>query len=439
MSERKERLLKELADPEYRGYYAEQHLNSTLATQIRTVREQRGYTQAKLAERAGMHQAAVSRIENVNYARWNIGTLKKIAESLGCWLDIRLESWGKLVTSVEEYSPENLRRERFEEDPIFIGSRVTSGVPESVRWVQQKLFPALGATGGLYTTTTMEQLLPAWLQGRDLPPVGDRDQPYTWIVRAIEAEGPDSHPRKLLKGWLARFLSEAMEIAGTLDRGDDYLAGLFSLVAEFHDPALFWEPIGRLFRTELPRMSPVAKASFVNALIRNQKNFELKELWLKIIEQGEHELLPMNEFDGFEGVMWIPARPNVRAIAEGLKAMQFANWNRPEREIDLVLVMKDVKRTFEGFAQLDQLLWREGWDVGWDIQVARAWEQVFVPTDDDRVRIVAEWSGKPQRMITSELLKTTRIEANNKPPGEDPTLANNLAYLKNQLTAAASG
>jgi transcriptional regulator with XRE-family HTH domain len=122
MSARRTRMLTELRDPVYRESYAEHHLNSVLATQIRTVREQRGLTQERLAKKIEKHQAAISRIENVNYARWNVRTLKKVANALGCWLDIRLESWGKLVEAVDQYSTENLRRERFEDAPCFGGA-----------------------------------------------------------------------------------------------------------------------------------------------------------------------------------------------------------------------------------------------------------------------------------------------------------------------------
>ena len=49
MSGRKQQLIEELkSNKEYRATYAEQHVNSVLATQISTIRQQRGLTQQAL-------------------------------------------------------------------------------------------------------------------------------------------------------------------------------------------------------------------------------------------------------------------------------------------------------------------------------------------------------------------------------------------------------
>lgn len=404
MSERRERLIREFRDAEYRESYAEHHVNSILATQIRTVREQRGLTQERLARKIDKQQAAISRIENVNYARWNISTLKKVAGALGCWLDIRLSPWGKLVDAVDEYSTENLRCDRFEDDPVFWGSVAKGPVPEAVRWVQQKLLPWLGSH------PEGDPMLIEWLQGRGLPPLGDFDPPHVWIVRAIGIEGPGSRHLALLRGWLARQIPAALRIARPLNDPNGFLTGLFNLAAAFHLAELFWEPLHTLYldlRAGAEDMPEEAKAAFLNALVRNQQSFELKSQWLETIESGAHAVLPANEWDAFEGLKWIPSRPNLRAIAEGLKAMQIAAWKRPEAGIDIVLVMRDVRNTFRDFAQLDQLLWREGKDVSWQEEVVDAWFGVFAPSPDDQIAVQQHWTGKPDRAISSESLKRT--------------------------------
>jgi len=440
MSARRDRMIAELRDAEYRESYAEHHLNSVLATQIRTVREQRGLTQDRLAKKIGKHQAAISRIENVNYARWNISTLKKVANSLGCWLDIRLESWGKLVEAVDEYSTENLRRERFEDDPVFWGSLAQGPVPETVRWVQQRLFPWLQDHAPEYAPP--DPMLVNWLQGRDLPPVGDHDPPHIWIARAIEVEGPDSWHLKLMRTWLNRQIFRADETAGQVDNRGAFFAGVFNLAAAFHDPTWFWQPIEKLYgelKSRRIEMPAGAKSAFLTALIRNQRNFELKNEWLDTIESGSHGVLPANEWDGFEGLKWMPARPNLRAIAEGLKAMQIAAWDRPESGIDMVLLLRDVQSTFGEFGQLDQLLLREGIEISWPEEVLKAWQEVFVPTLEDSIRLADQWTGKQGGVLPNESLKAARIEAH-APGTKDPELLRNIDTLKkHQAMSATAG
>jgi transcriptional regulator with XRE-family HTH domain len=170
MNERRNNLLQELRDRQYRETYAEQHVNSLLATQISTIREQRGLTQAELAAAIRKQQPAISRIENVNYARWNIETLRRVASALGCWLNVRLESWGHLVEDANTYTVESLRRNLIEDDPAFFGSEAVGFVPEPVRWMQARVLPWLNQGTG-----TLE--LRRWLAGSDLPPVGDAEPP----------------------------------------------------------------------------------------------------------------------------------------------------------------------------------------------------------------------------------------------------------------------
>jgi transcriptional regulator with XRE-family HTH domain len=130
MNQLRERLKKEFADPEYREVYAESFLNSSLATQLQVIREQRGMTQAQLAEKIGTKQAGISRIENVNYSAWNSATLRKIAFALGCRLKVSLETFGSLIDEAVAFNEKMLQRPSFEEDPVFRSPSAEEGQPE---------------------------------------------------------------------------------------------------------------------------------------------------------------------------------------------------------------------------------------------------------------------------------------------------------------------
>lgn len=431
MNARRRRLLDELRDPEYRKHYAESHLNSTLATQISAIREQRGLTQTKLAERLGKQQAAISRIENVNYARWNIATLRDIASALDCWLSVRLESWGQLVEDVENYSAESLRRERFADDPVFWGSDANGPVAEPVRWVQQQLLPWLD-----HQPDDDGKLL-EWLQGRNLPPVGDQDLAHVWITRAIEVEGPESRYRGLLIGWLARYIPIARQTAETLEDPDTFLTSLFSLAAVFHIGQLFWDPLRAVYdelAKDPDRLSETGKAALLTAIIRNQATPEFREVWFSTIRDGHHPFLPANELDAFEGLKWLPRRPNVRALAEGLKLLQWAIWKR-RAVLDIESTVRDIRMTFEDLPLLDELLWREGQDAGWPAEVADAWFAVFAPTSDELPNILHPFSVGP-RILLSEFHR--RLGEAKRRGDADAAVDEGIEESRNYLTAAAS-
>jgi transcriptional regulator with XRE-family HTH domain len=111
--------IQEFREKEYREAYADEFLNTYVATQIRVLREQREMTQHELAEVIGTHQAGISRIENVNYSGWGIRTLKKVARALGCRLHISFETYGSLLEEGAAFARETLRRPSFEDDPEF--------------------------------------------------------------------------------------------------------------------------------------------------------------------------------------------------------------------------------------------------------------------------------------------------------------------------------
>ena len=76
MSELREHLKDAFRDLEYRHTFAEESLNTSIATQIKVLREHRGWNQGELATRADMLQPAISRLENINYSAWSLATLK---------------------------------------------------------------------------------------------------------------------------------------------------------------------------------------------------------------------------------------------------------------------------------------------------------------------------------------------------------------------------
>lgn len=129
MSDLHDRLVDSFRDKDYRHAYVTESLSTRISTQIRVLREQRDLTQAGLAARTGMKQAAVSRLENVDYASWNIRTLARLAEAFDVALDIRFVSFGEILDEICRFSRQRLERPSFEDDPVFSGTTGTARMP----------------------------------------------------------------------------------------------------------------------------------------------------------------------------------------------------------------------------------------------------------------------------------------------------------------------
>jgi transcriptional regulator with XRE-family HTH domain len=114
-----EALREELKDPEYSEGYAESFLDSYIATQIKVLREQASLSQQGLAELIGTRQGVISRIENVNYSKWNVSTLKKLARAFRLRLKVSFETYGSLLADVDVFSRQGLQRTPREKDPIL--------------------------------------------------------------------------------------------------------------------------------------------------------------------------------------------------------------------------------------------------------------------------------------------------------------------------------
>jgi transcriptional regulator with XRE-family HTH domain len=119
MSELTETLREEFKDKETRHVYCDEFLNSSIATQIKVLREQREWTQRELAERAEMRQERISVLEDVNYSSWTINVLRRLAEAFDLTLTVKFESFGEKLFAIEDMSRETLEKPSFDEDPVF--------------------------------------------------------------------------------------------------------------------------------------------------------------------------------------------------------------------------------------------------------------------------------------------------------------------------------
>ena len=126
MSELVDKLRPEFQDEEYRHAYAEECLNTMIATQIKVLREQREMTQSTLASCAEMLQPRLSVMESADYSSWSVNTLKRLARAFDLALSVKFEAFSDVVLDFEEMSRDSLSRPSFNDDPLFRSAKVNT-------------------------------------------------------------------------------------------------------------------------------------------------------------------------------------------------------------------------------------------------------------------------------------------------------------------------
>jgi transcriptional regulator with XRE-family HTH domain len=129
MNDLRATLYEEFKDEEYAHAYCDEFLNMYVSTQIRSLREQRGWKQEYLAEQANMKQTRISLLESVNYSSWSVSTLSRIARAFDLRLKVSFEEFSTIIEDI--YSFSRLRLERTSREPdIARAQRIHSAETE---------------------------------------------------------------------------------------------------------------------------------------------------------------------------------------------------------------------------------------------------------------------------------------------------------------------
>ena len=109
-------LYQELCDKEFRDAFVEAHIDNGIAYQISGMRRDRDWDQKTLAEKAGTRQAVISRMEDPDYGRLSITTLKKIAAAFDVALEVKFVPFSEFVGSVRSLCTEFYTPPAFDQD-----------------------------------------------------------------------------------------------------------------------------------------------------------------------------------------------------------------------------------------------------------------------------------------------------------------------------------
>jgi transcriptional regulator with XRE-family HTH domain len=105
--------LRELQDDDRRNGFVADHLRTRTALLIRTLREQRGWSQAELGRRLDKPQSVVSRLEDPDYGKVTLKTLFEVAAAFDLPLYIDMPDWDEWFRLMSDMSSRNLRRDSF--------------------------------------------------------------------------------------------------------------------------------------------------------------------------------------------------------------------------------------------------------------------------------------------------------------------------------------
>jgi transcriptional regulator with XRE-family HTH domain len=172
-------LKSEFQNEEYRYAYAQSFLNTKLATQIKTLREQREMTQAKAAHELGIKQPGYRRFEDVNHEVWKTDSLWNIARVYGVSLDINFTTFGTLPEQKKRFSKESLRLPKFEDDPAFKEAEEKPELqPEEVLAL---ISPSDFLTGVEVYTQAANEFIPGLITFESISPHALGDPYRSWI------------------------------------------------------------------------------------------------------------------------------------------------------------------------------------------------------------------------------------------------------------------
>ncbi len=107
-SRRRNQLARALVDKDFREAFVAETISQGIAFQIKETRDERGWTQAELGERAGKPQPVISQLENPDYGAYTLKTLKALASAFDVALVVRFVPFSELVNYTTHLTPGHL-------------------------------------------------------------------------------------------------------------------------------------------------------------------------------------------------------------------------------------------------------------------------------------------------------------------------------------------
>ena len=166
----KSEILENLKDREYREAFMEEGVYTLLAFQIRSLREQRAWSQKKLGRMSNMAQERVSILEDPNAdTKPMLSTLLRLAAAFDIGLDVRFVPFSKVLDGSFNNTPIALQVASFEDElsqeeelrhgKFWLKPERIFAVPVEASTIRQK-DPSVGGTTKIGCVTKSGRLKP---------------------------------------------------------------------------------------------------------------------------------------------------------------------------------------------------------------------------------------------------------------------------------------
>jgi len=114
-----------MKDRSYRFAFVAERVRSSIALQVRALREQRNrMTQKQLGDTLGMAQTWVSKLESPDYGKMSVATLLRLAEAFDTDLEIKFRPFSVAVEVLPSQGPEYFAVPSFDEERVEIEAKL---------------------------------------------------------------------------------------------------------------------------------------------------------------------------------------------------------------------------------------------------------------------------------------------------------------------------
>lgn len=97
-----------ISNKKFRDAFVSEHIKTGMPFQLRTMRDERGWTQGDLAKAVGKPRNVITRLEDPNYGKLTLRTLIEIASGLNVGLLVKFVPFTRLLREYEDLSPSGL-------------------------------------------------------------------------------------------------------------------------------------------------------------------------------------------------------------------------------------------------------------------------------------------------------------------------------------------
>lgn len=137
---RRNRILKDLGNREYRNAFVAEHIKTGVPFQLHALREKEGWTQEMLTKKSGIAQPRLSLLEDPDYKGFTLKTLLKFASAYDVALIVRFVPFSELFKWELNLSQKTLAPESFENEEFFKEKPITEpGINKSTIETSQHL------------------------------------------------------------------------------------------------------------------------------------------------------------------------------------------------------------------------------------------------------------------------------------------------------------